>query len=96
MENPSGISYREYRQGTGSRVVQKGSTVTVEMSVRCKSLITGTEPQGVKYYSTKEDTPSNSIVWTIGDGTLLPGLEEGMIGMKRNAIRRIEVPSVQV
>jgi len=27
---------------------------------------------------------------------LLPGLEEGMIGMKRNSLRRIEVPSKQV
>lgn len=95
-ELPSGVSYREYREGKGNRVVQKGSTVDVEMSIRCESLTTGSEPQGVKYYSTKADTPTNSLVWTIGSGELLPGLEEAMIGMKRNSIRRIEVPSVQV
>merc|ERR1711907_439440 len=51
---------------------------------------------GVKYFSTKIDTPTNSLAWTIGSGEFLPGLEEAMIGMKRNAIRRIEIPSVQV
>jgi hypothetical protein len=95
-ELPSGVSYREYRSGKGNKVVQKGSTVIVEMTVRCKSFPTGNEPGGVRYYSTKEDTPYNALEWTIGSGTLLPGLEEGMIGMKRNALRRIEVPSRQV
>ena len=96
IQLPSGVSYREYREGKGNRVVQKGSTVDVEMSIRCESLTTGSEPQGVKYFSTKTDTPANSLVWTIGSGELLPGLEEAMLGMKRNAIRRVEVPSIQV
>lgn len=95
-ELPSGVSYREYREGKGSRVVQKGSTVEVEMSIRCESLTTGTEPQGVKYFSTKTDTPNNNLIWTVGSGDIVPGLEQGMMGMKRNAIRRIEVPSIQV
>ena len=51
---------------------------------------------GVKYYSTLQDSTDNSLSWTIGSGKLLPGLEEGMLGMKRGSIRRIEVPSVQV
>lgn len=93
---PSGVSYRQYRDGKGTKEVQTGSEVTVEMSVRCKSLTTGNDPGGVKYFTTKDDTPTNSLTWTVGTGELLPGLEEGMMGMKRNAIRRIEVPSVAV
>ena len=95
-ELKSGVSYREYRQGKGNREVKPGSEVTVEMSIRCESMTTGSEPGGVKYFSTKEDTPSNSLTWTVGSGEFLPELEEGMLGMRRNAIRRIEIPSVAV
>jgi len=57
------------------------------------SFSTANEPGGVKYYSTKDDTEFNELAWTIGDGTLPPGLEEGMVGMHRNSIRRIQIPS---
>ena len=42
------------------------------------------------------DTPYDALSWTIGSGDLLPGLEEAMLGMHRNALRRIEVPSLQI
>lgn len=95
-ELPSGVSYREYREGKGEAVVAPGSKVAVEMTVRCKSFSTATEPGGVKYFTTKDDTEFNELAWTIGSGELLPGLEEGMMGMHKNALRRIEVPSTQV
>jgi len=95
IELPNGISFRQYREGRGERSVRAGSLVTVEMTVRCKSLATNTEPGGVKYYSTAQDTNDKSLTWTIGSGEFLPGLEEGMMGMKKGSIRRIEVPSVQ-
>jgi len=95
-ELPSGVSYREYRAGKGSRSVKPGAEVTVEMTIRCKSFATANDPGGVKYYSTQQDAPERSLTWTIGDGRLPPGLEEGMAGMRRGSIRRIELPSVQV
>ena len=95
-ELPSGVSFREYREGKGEAVVQPGSKVAVEMTIRCKSFATANEPGGLKYFSTKEDTDFNEVAWTIGSGDLLPGLEEGMMGMNKNAIRRIEVPSTMV
>lgn len=95
-ELTSGVSYREYREGKGEAVVQPGSKVAVEMTIRCKSFATANEPGGLKYFSTKEDTDFNEVAWTIGSGELLPGLEEGMMGMHKNAIRRIEVPSTMV
>ena len=79
-----------------TKVVQSGSKVAAEMTIRAKSFSTANEPGGVKYFSTKLDTDFNEIAWTVGNGELLPGLEEAMKGMRRNAIRRIEVPSTQV
>ena len=93
---PSGVSYGEFREGKGDAVVQPGSKVAVEMSIRCKSFATGNEPGGVKYFSTKDDTDFNELAFTVGSGEILPGLEEGMMGMKKGAIRRIEVPSTMV
>jgi len=95
-ELPSGVSYREFRDGKGEAVVQSGSKVAVEMSIRCRSFSTANEVGGLKLYSTKVDTTFNEIAWTVGSGELLPGLEEGMMGMHRNALRRIEVPSTMV
>jgi FKBP-type peptidyl-prolyl cis-trans isomerase 2 len=66
------------------------------MTIRCKSFSTVNEPGGIKYFSTKDDTDFNELAWTIGDGSLLPGLEEGMLGMHRNALRRIEIPATMV
>jgi hypothetical protein len=96
IDLPSGVSYGEYKTGKGDATVQQGSKVGAEMTIRCKSFATAAEPGGLKYYSTKEDTDFNEVAWTIGSGEILPGLEEGMMGMKKGAIRRIEIPSTQV
>ncbi|KAG7353315.1 FKBP-type peptidyl-prolyl cis-trans isomerase [Nitzschia inconspicua] len=96
QELASGVSYREYREGKGEATVQDGSKVAAEMTIRCKSFSTQNEPGGLKYFSTRDDTEFNEIAWTVGSGEILPGLEEAMIGMHRNAVRRIEIPSTQV
>jgi hypothetical protein len=93
---PSGVSFGDFREGKGDAVVQPGSKVAVEMSIRCKSFATATEPGGVKYFTTKEDTDFNELAFTIGNGDILAGLEEGMAGMKKGGIRRIEVPGTMV
>eukprot|EP00956_Cyclotella_meneghiniana_P001768 scaffold1947_cov77-Cyclotella_meneghiniana.AAC.4 len=92
----SGASYREYREGKGDATIQSGSKVAVEMSIRCRSFATANEPGGLKYFTTKEDTDFNELAWTIGSGELPPELEEGMIGMKKGSLRRIELPSTVV
>lgn len=97
IDLPSGVSYREFRPGKSiGKTVQPGNIVTVELTARCKKLATTKEVGGVMYYSTKTDSPTESLTWEIGSGTYLPGLEEAMIGMNKGAIRRIEVPSMQV
>lgn len=95
-ELPSGVSYREYREGKGDATVQNGSKVAVEMTIRCKSFSTANEPGGLKYFSTKDDTEFNELAWTVGSGSLPEGLEEGMMGMHKNSLRRIELPSTMV
>jgi hypothetical protein len=100
---PNGASYRDYREGKGDVTIQHGSKVAVELTIRCKSFATADEPGGLKYYSTKQDTDFNELAWTISssdnssfDSPVPAELEECMIGMKRGAIRRIELPSMIV
>lgn len=88
-----GVQYRSYREGKGEAVVDDGSRVAVEMTIRCKSFATANEPGGLKYFSTKEDTEFNEVAFTIGRDEIIPQLEEGMKGMKKGSIRRIEVPT---
>ena len=77
-------------------VVKEGSKVACEMTIRCKSFATANEPGGLKYFSTKEDTDFNELAFTVGSGEILPGLEEGMMGMRKGGLRRIQVPSTMV
>ena len=68
------------------RELRRGSNVGAELTIRCKSL------GNVVYFSTKDDTDFNELAWEVGAGDLPFALEEGMMGMKLNAARRIEVP----
>jgi len=94
---PGGVSYREFRTGKDDDTsVQIGSRVAVEMTIRCISFKTPDEPTGMKYYATQEDTTFNELAWTIGSKVVPAGLEEAIIGMHRNGIRYIEIPSSQI
>ena len=78
---------REYKQGKGDEEVEEGSRVTVNLVGRLLNL------NGVKFFSTKEKTDEfgegSPLTFTIGAGEALPGLEQGMIGMKKGAIRKV-------
>ena len=91
----SGASYREFREGKGNKVVKPGDIVTVELTARAKSFATQKEPGGVMIFSTKDDTPYNAMEIAMTGTDFMPGVQEALIGMKRGAIRRIEIPSVQ-
>jgi hypothetical protein len=95
-----GASYREFRVGKGDKVVTPGSTIFVEMTMRAKKLATAQQPGGVLYYSTLKDAgPSQQLAFTIGNGEVIPALEEAMLaegGMKKGAVRRVEIPSIAV
>jgi hypothetical protein len=92
-ELSDGVQYREYREGKGDAIVREGSKVATEMTIRCKAFASANDPGGLKYYSTKEDTDFNELAFTIGSGEMPPGLEEGMMGMRKGGLRRIELPT---
>lgn len=92
----SGVEYREYREGKGEAVIQNGSKIAVEMSIRCQAFSTAKEPGGLKYFSTATDTEFNELAWTVGSGELPAALEEAMMGMHRNGLRRIALPSMAI
>jgi hypothetical protein len=71
-ESKNGVKYCDYRSGKRDAVVQAGSKVAVEMTIRCQSFSTTAEPGGVKYYSTKEDTEFNELAFVVGLGDVLP------------------------
>lgn len=52
--------------------------------------------KGVIFYDSKRNDPDGlggiPVTFTVGDGTALPGLETGIVGMKKGGIRRIIVP----
>lgn len=66
------------------------------MMIRCRSFTTADEPGGVTYFTTKQDTDFNELAWTVGSGELPPELEECMMGMRKGAAWRIELPSTVV
>ena len=84
-----------------------GKTVTCRLTARAKTLFTPKDPGGVKYYDSQidgvdRDVEGNGVLsWVIGseDSPVPVGLEEAMTaggGMKRNAIRRVDIPSIQI
>ena len=89
LEN--GVKYKDFRAGNGDEVVTSGSKVFIQCTGRLLNL------NGVVFYSTKANNNIDGfgpepLVFTIGRGEALPGLESAMKGMKKNSIRRIIVP----
>lgn len=73
------------------RPVDRGDTVLVDFVVR--------RANGYFIYSTVEavsfqpsDVPTGPVLWEMNDNKLLPGLVEGLIGLRRGGKRRLLVP----
>lgn len=93
-ENPfvtlsNGVKIKDFRIGTGDEV-KSDSTVQIQASGRLLNL------NGEVFYNTKNNNPDGfgAIPLTIklSNGEAVPGLEAGLIGMKKGGIRRIIVP----
>ena len=88
----SGVKVKTLRPGLGDATVRKDSTVFVEATGRLLNL------NGVTFYSTKKIAGADSLggaelKLALGTGGVVPGLEDGLLGAKKNEIRRIIVPS---
>jgi hypothetical protein len=91
LEN--GVKIKDFRPGTsdGAATVAVGSRVSLQMTGRLLNL------NGVPFYDTRKNDPDGfglgtPLTFVVGDGNVLPGLESGIMGMKKNQIRRIIVP----
>jgi FKBP-type peptidyl-prolyl cis-trans isomerase FkpA len=79
---PSGVQYWDIKVGKGA-VASKGKTVTV--------LYTGWLENG-KEFDSREDM-DEALQVTLGDGKLIKGWDEGMIGMKVGGKRKMRIPA---
>mmetsp|Transcript_21750 Transcript_21750/g.26195 ORF Transcript_21750/g.26195 Transcript_21750/m.26195 type:complete len:215 (-) Transcript_21750:153-797(-) len=91
---PSGVKFKVLRNGIAtSSEVTSSSIVLLEVTGRFLNL------DGVKFYSSADNIDSSKLNMAeplkvqLGTGLLVPGIEEGIIGAKKNEIRRIIVPA---
>lgn len=88
LEN--GVKIKDFTPGSGDPV-GPGARVSIQCSGRLLNL------NGVVFYNTKNNNPDGfgaiPLTFTLGKGEVLPGLEAGIAGMKKNGVRRIIVPA---
>lgn len=89
----NGVQIKDYRIGdSDTSVVRSGSRIELTIKGRLLNL------NGVIFYDTKSNDPNGfgegtPLVFTVGQNVALPGLESGILGMKKGGIRRIIVPA---
>ena len=87
----NGVKIKDFSVGTGSDAVGSGSRVSIQCSGRLLNL------NGVVFYNTKNNNPDGfgavPLTVTLGKGEAIPGLEAGIVGMRKNGIRRIIIPA---
>ena len=88
LEN--GVKIKDFRVGSGDSSVTSNSRVSIQCSGRLLNL------NGVVFYNTKNNNPDGfgaiPLALEMNKGQAVPGLEAGLIGMKKGGIRRIIVP----
>ncbi len=82
---PSGLKYEELSEGTGD-AAKAGNTVEVNYT---GWLSEGNEKKGKKFDSSIGRGPFS---FTIGQGRVIKGWEEGLVGMKVHGKRRLIIP----
>jgi len=71
------------QEGSGEAVVQSGDAITVDY--------TGTLEDGTKFDSSLDR--GEPYTFTIGQGAVIPGWEQGLLGMKVGEKRKLTVPA---
>jgi hypothetical protein len=86
----NGVKYKDIQPGKGDAVVSKNSRIDIQCSGKLLNL------NGVSFYNTKNNDPDGfgavPLSINLGKGQALPGLEAGLIGLRKGGIRRIIVP----
>ncbi|HAH04164.1 TPA: peptidylprolyl isomerase, partial [Candidatus Komeilibacteria bacterium] len=70
------------QEGSGEAIVQSGDAITVDY--------TGTLEDGTKFDSSLDR--GEPYTFTIGQGAVIPGWEQGLLGMKVGEKRKLTVP----
>ncbi|MBE3558301.1 MAG: FKBP-type peptidyl-prolyl cis-trans isomerase [Ktedonobacteraceae bacterium] len=78
------LQYIDIKEGTGA-AVQKGSTVSVQY--------TGWLKADGKKFDSSYDHGGQPFSFTVGQGQVIPGWDEGLIGMKEGGTRRLIIPA---
>jgi len=88
----NGLKYKEIRPGSGE-AARLGDTVSIQFTGRCLNL------NGKKFISTQDAAAlstglaiSEPFTFTIGQGSVIPGLEQAVVGMSKDQYRRVVVP----
>jgi FKBP-type peptidyl-prolyl cis-trans isomerase SlyD len=76
----AGLAVPHNSEAMGSQEIQKGSTVTFDYTVTVDGKVTETS------------VGKKPLTYVAGLGSLIPGLEEGLMGMKVGDKKRIVVP----
>ena len=92
VTSPSGLRYKDVKLGSGE-VARKGDTVAIQYTGRLLNL------NGKKFASTYETAKeaanagiAEPFVFTLGSGSVIPGLEELVTGMSKGGYRRGVLP----
>jgi FKBP-type peptidyl-prolyl cis-trans isomerase len=80
----SGVYYRDLQEGNGPRV-RRGSRVSVRYA--------GFLPDGTRFEQVVAPTPP--VEFVVGGRTVIPGWENGMIGMRAGGQRQLVIPAAQ-
>lgn len=77
---------KDFRPGSGDETVKANSQVQIQASGRLLNL------NGVVFYNTKNNNPDGfgaiPLTINLGKGEAIPGLEAGIVGMRKGGIRR--------
>lgn len=91
VELQNGVKVKEFRSGAGTETVTANSSVQIQCSGKLLNL------NGVSFYNTKNNNPDGfgalPLSIRLGQGEAIPGLESGIIGMRKGGIRRIIIPA---
>jgi hypothetical protein len=79
----SGVVYADIRTGSGSDTVKQGSRVNLQWVLR--------RSNGY-FVDSSEKNGSVPFIFTLGDGTAIQGLDEGVRGMAAGGVRRVLIP----
>mmetsp|Transcript_9876 Transcript_9876/g.15147 ORF Transcript_9876/g.15147 Transcript_9876/m.15147 type:complete len:230 (-) Transcript_9876:174-863(-) len=90
IELQNGVKVKDFKSGTGDATVKADSSVQIQCSGKLLNL------NGVSFYNTKNNNPDGfgavPLTIKLGRGEAIPGLESGIVGMRKGGIRRIIIP----